>query len=69
MMARNGQTVTKQIDIIVRHGQNQDELVAKEGEEFAPHGTVLVDARIVAGFPVGSWWEGDKGIVVEFTYL
>jgi hypothetical protein len=59
---------TIQRDIIVEATENQDELIAKYGEELAlAEGLEYVSGKIIGGFPVGSWWEHSKGIVVEFV--
>lgn len=49
------------MDIIVRANETCDQVI----ERCAPEGTI--SHKIVGGFPVGSWWERDRGLVIEYT--
>lgn len=52
---------TTRRDIIVAADESNEEAIARCAPKSAK------SARIVGGFPVGSHWEGTKGIVVEYV--
>ena len=62
------ETIILQHDIVVRSTDDQQRLIDEETVASCPNGYTSTRSTIVGGFPVGSWWEHDKGIVVRLEY-